>query len=177
MTSSRANSDTSGAFSERDAMAIGKGLLKTATAGAGLVGAIGDLTANTDVVKNVKEAEEILEWIEVGLTSFEGVVNGALQERDGIAVADSLNAMLGKTLEGLLPEAAALMSRADRVLIVGTSLNVYPAAGLVHYAPASAPMVLVDPKPVQVSRRGLRMISAAATEGVPTVVEEWLAEP
>lgn len=77
----------------------------------------------------------------------------------------------------LLPEAAALMSRADRVLIVGTSLNVYPAAGLVHYAPASAPMVLVDPKPVQVSRRGLRMISAAATEGVPTVVEEWLAEP
>lgn len=121
-----------GAFLQKfgDAMAIGKGLLKTATAGAGLAGAIGDLTANTDVVKNVKEAEEILEWIEVGLTSFEGVVNGALQERDGIAVADSLNAMLGKTLEGLLPEAAAtLVNGAVEVAIRSASTGRKLAAG------------------------------------------------
>lgn len=76
----------------------------------------------------------------------------------------------------LLPEAAAVMSRADRVLIVGTSLNVYPAAGLVHYAPASAPMVLIDPKPVRVNRSGLRTIAATAAVGVPAVVGEWLSE-
>lgn len=76
----------------------------------------------------------------------------------------------------LLPEAAAIMSRADRVLIVGTSLNVYPAAGLVHYVRASAPVVLIDPKPVRVNRSGLRTIAATAAEGVPAVVEEWLSE-
>lgn len=75
----------------------------------------------------------------------------------------------------LLPEAAALMGTASRVLIVGTSLNVYPAAGLVHHAPVGAPMVLVDPKAVPVHRPGVRHVQATAAEGVPAVVEEWLA--
>lgn len=74
----------------------------------------------------------------------------------------------------LLPEAAALMAQADRVLVVGTSLNVYPAASLVHYAPRRAPMVLIDPRPVQVRRAGLRVVQATAAEGVPRVAEEWL---
>lgn len=77
----------------------------------------------------------------------------------------------------LLPVAAELMARAHRVLVVGTSLNVYPAAGLLHYAPRQAPMVLVDPKPVAVDRPGLRVMQAPATEGVPSVVEEWMSEP
>ena len=69
------------------------------------------------------------------------------------------------------------MARASRVLVVGTSLNVYPAAGLVHHAPRSAPMVLVDPQAIGLNRAGTRFIQASATEGVPRIAEEWLIEP
>ena len=48
----------------------------------------------------------------------------------------------------LAPEAVA---RADIFIIIGTSLNVYPAAGLVGYAKPSTPVYLIDPKPVAVS--------------------------
>jgi NAD-dependent deacetylase len=77
----------------------------------------------------------------------------------------------------LLGQAADEMARARRVLVVGTSLNVYPAAGLVHYTPRTAAMVVIDPKAVDLHRTGLRAIRASATDGVPRIVEEWLAEP
>ncbi|MBL7958063.1 MAG: NAD-dependent deacylase [Flavobacteriales bacterium] len=75
----------------------------------------------------------------------------------------------------LIPEAAEVFARADRVLVVGTSLNVYPAAGLVQCARPTATMVLVDPKSVNVRRPGLRTIQAPASQGVPQIVREWLA--
>jgi len=49
-----------------------------------------------------------------------------------------------------LEEAARLTSKADAFAIIGSSLAVYPAAGLVHYVPKGAPVYLVDPKEVQV---------------------------
>jgi NAD-dependent deacetylase len=76
----------------------------------------------------------------------------------------------------MLPEAAELMSQAQRVLVVGTSLNVYPAANLVHYAPSSAPMVLIDPKPVAVSRALLETVRATAVLSVPPIVDDWLRQ-
>lgn len=76
----------------------------------------------------------------------------------------------------MLPEAARVISRAQRILVVGTSLNVYPAAGLVHYAPPSARLVVIDPKPVAMRRPGVSIIQAAATEGVPQLVDAWLSE-
>lgn len=48
----------------------------------------------------------------------------------------------------LIPQAAALMDTADIVLVIGTSLEVYPAAGLVNYAPASAPIYVIDPQEI-----------------------------
>ncbi len=45
-----------------------------------------------------------------------------------------------------LPVAAQMVSEADAVIIVGTSLNVYPAAGLYQYAKANAPIWIIDPK-------------------------------
>ncbi|MBK9147473.1 MAG: NAD-dependent deacylase [Flavobacteriales bacterium] len=77
----------------------------------------------------------------------------------------------------MMERAADEMARASRVLVVGTSLNVYPAAGLVHYAPRTAPMVLVDPQAIELNRAGVRIIKASATEGVPRIAEEWLFEP
>ncbi len=76
----------------------------------------------------------------------------------------------------LLPEAAALMSKAHRILIIGTSLNVHPAAGLVHYASRGARVVLIDPRPAAVRRPDLSIVEAPASEGVPVVVDAWLAE-
>ena len=76
----------------------------------------------------------------------------------------------------MMEEAAEIMVGADRVLVVGSSLNVYPAAGLIHYAPKHAIMVLIDPRPVAVARPGLRVLQATAAAGVPAIVEEWLSE-
>lgn len=41
--------------------------------------------------------------------------------------------------------------QADIFLIIGTSLNVYPAAGLLNYVPAHVPVYLIDPKQVAIS--------------------------
>src|SRR5574344_1662498 len=46
-------------------------------------------------------------------------------------------------------EPAAMEARdADIFIIIGTSMNVYPAAGLINYVPMDAPIYLIDPKPV-----------------------------
>ena len=76
----------------------------------------------------------------------------------------------------LLSKAAALVARADRLLVVGTSLAVYPAAGLIHHAPMGAELVLVDPGIVPVRRPGLRHIKAKASEGVTLLASEWMDE-
>jgi len=55
--------------------------------------------------------------------------------------------------------------RADIVLIVGTSLQVYPAAGLYQYAKTSAKIYIIDPADVNVPDR-VEHIKATATEGM-----------
>jgi NAD-dependent deacetylase len=44
-----------------------------------------------------------------------------------------------------LDEAIPLIESADVFVVIGTSLQVYPAAGLIHYAPQSATKVIIDP--------------------------------
>lgn len=44
-----------------------------------------------------------------------------------------------------LEKAAGMMDNVDGLLVVGTSLSVYPAASLIHYAPAGIPKIYVDP--------------------------------
>ncbi len=76
-----------------------------------------------------------------------------------------------------MSRAAAVMKTADIVLIVGTSLNVYPAAGLVHYAPSAARRYLVDPADVEITNiHHLEVIQATAAIGVPQVVDRLLKE-
>jgi len=58
------------------------------------------------------------------------------------------------------------MALADVVLVIGTSLQVYPAAGLVNVAPPNARRFLVDPNP-NFAPHGYRVISASAEIGVP----------
>lgn len=57
--------------------------------------------------------------------------------------------------------------QADIFVIIGTSLNVYPAAGLLNYVPYGVPVYLIDPKEVKInSGRQVNVIRKGASEGV-----------
>lgn len=81
----------------------------------------------------------------------------------------------------MLEPAAALASEADVFLIVGTSLQVYPAAGLMHYAPRHIPVYYVDPRPqlnVELSRMpNLTVLAEPASTGVRKVAEMMRKRP
>ena len=61
--------------------------------------------------------------------------------------------------------------KADIFLIIGTSLNVYPAAGLLNYVPADVPVYLIDPKQVAIaSGRQVHVIQKGASEGMEELI-------
>jgi len=60
---------------------------------------------------------------------------------------------------------------ADILLIVGTSMQVYPAASLLHYAPRHSMVFFVDPKPSISSTERVRVFAEPATTGVPKAIE------
>ena len=63
--------------------------------------------------------------------------------------------------------AAEYALKADVFVIIGTSLNVYPAAGLVQYVRRQVPIYLIDPKPVMASGlHDVRHIMKGASEGM-----------
>lgn len=70
----------------------------------------------------------------------------------------------------MLEAAAELASEADIFMVVGTSLQVYPAAGLMAYAPRHIPVYYIDPKPqvnYELQRMpNLRVIAEPASTGV-----------
>lgn len=66
--------------------------------------------------------------------------------------------------------AVEIMERADIVVIIGTSMAVYPAAGLIHYARRGVPVYYIDPNPAAVPD-GVTVIRATATEGMRRLVE------
>ena len=70
-----------------------------------------------------------------------------------------------------IEDAAEVVATADVLLVVGTSLQVYPAAGLLHYAPAACPVFVIDPHQPEVSgRRGVQYVVEPASIGVPQVL-------
>ena len=70
----------------------------------------------------------------------------------------------------LFPQAAEEMRDADVVIIVGTSMQVYPAASLIHYAPPDADCYLIDPNSQGVGA-GVEVIAERAASGVPKLAE------
>ena len=55
---------------------------------------------------------------------------------------------------------------ADILLIIGTSMQVYPAAGLMHYVPQGTPIFYVDPQPASIQSDNVSVIAKTATEGI-----------
>jgi len=67
----------------------------------------------------------------------------------------------------MIAQAAEVTGTADILLVVGTSLNVYPAAGLVEYAPGHVPVYIIDPASVPTSHiPNVTVIQEKATVGM-----------
>jgi len=66
----------------------------------------------------------------------------------------------------MIESAIKIVESSDILVIIGTSLNVYPAAGLLNYVRNGQPIYLVDPNDVQTYRNDIHVIKAGASEGV-----------
>lgn len=65
-----------------------------------------------------------------------------------------------------MDEAIPMVQKADILVVIGTSLNVYPAAGLVNYAPKGIPIYVIDPEHPSVYSRNVTYIQKKAGKGV-----------
>lgn len=74
-----------------------------------------------------------------------------------------------------MDQAYLLTQQADIFIIVGTSLNVHPAAGIVHYSSKMTPKFLVDPADVRVTDiENLTIIKESASMGMERLVGKYL---
>lgn len=72
--------------------------------------------------------------------------------------------------------ASDIMSHADIFILSGTSLQVYPAAGLIDFLPTGIPKYIIDKEPPTVSpRHNFHVIKSTATEGIRAVMKEIAA--
>jgi NAD-dependent deacetylase len=75
----------------------------------------------------------------------------------------------------MMDEAIRITSTADIFVVIGSSLNVYPAAGLIEYAPKNASLWLIDPNDVYVSvNRNVEVIKEPASKGVEILTARLL---
>ena len=74
----------------------------------------------------------------------------------------------------MIETAARLCSSAEVFILVGTSLAVYPAAGLINYVPNNVTKYIIDPNIPQFANHNIIELPYKATTGVPKLVEELL---
>ena len=66
----------------------------------------------------------------------------------------------------LIDTAVDICNTADILVIIGTSMQVYPAASLMHYVKQHVPIYYIDPKPAIMSNKKVTVISSTATLGI-----------
>lgn len=70
-----------------------------------------------------------------------------------------------------MEEALPIVNQADILVVIGTSLNVYPAAGLLHYTAPGVPVYVIDPgEPLGIHDMDVTFIRKKATEGIEDLV-------
>ncbi|WAC14417.1 SIR2 family NAD-dependent protein deacylase [Dyadobacter pollutisoli] len=75
----------------------------------------------------------------------------------------------------MMETAVEVTEEADIFLVIGTSLAVYPAAGLVHYVPAGKPIYIIDPAKPEINlKRNMTFIQEKATTGMETLTKKFL---
>lgn len=72
----------------------------------------------------------------------------------------------------MIEEAAKLAMEADIFLVIGTSLQVYPASGLLDFLPKHIPKFVVDKVVPRTQTKGFEIIELPATEGMKVLVEK-----
>jgi NAD-dependent deacetylase len=77
----------------------------------------------------------------------------------------------------MIEEAAKLMTTADVFILAGTSLQVYPAAGLIDFLPLGIPKFIIDKNPPFVpSHHNFNVIRANATEGINEIKNQLVSK-
>lgn len=71
----------------------------------------------------------------------------------------------------LFEKAIAVCETATVLIIIGTSMQVYPAASLMHYVPPNTPTFFIDPKPNISNNKNITVIPVKATSGVKHVID------
>jgi NAD-dependent deacetylase len=73
-----------------------------------------------------------------------------------------------------LEEAVGIVENADILIIIGTSLQVYPAASLINFAKATIPVFYIDPKPAEIYNlpNNIKVLATTGTKGIKIVQKE-----
>ncbi len=117
--------------------------------------------------RSTKNEKYILDWTEdINLGDFD---NNGNQLRPHIV-------WFGEAVPAL-EEAVPLVMQSDFVIIIGTSMQVYPAAGLIDFAKPEAKLFYIDLKPAKIAnlRNPLEIIPQTASEGMKILKEKLLS--
>ncbi len=119
-------------------------------------------------VRSTKNENHVLDWTE-DLVLGDMDENGH-QLRPHIVWFGEMVPLLGPAIE--------ITSNADILVIIGTSMQVYPAASLVNYTSSGTPMYFIDPRPniAKSDFLDLTIIPDTAANGVPALVQKLVAE-
>lgn len=74
----------------------------------------------------------------------------------------------------MMDKAMEITAKADILLIIGTSMVVYPAAGLMDLVKENTPIYFIDPSPQVKANENLTIIAEKATQGVPKIVDQLI---
>ena len=116
---------------------------------------------------------ELLKCKSIRDSSFIGSVKGDLNIGDTCPKGGQLRphvVFFGEDVPEM-DRAVEIMRTADILIIVGTSLAVYPAAGLVGYAPSNADIYVVDPSEIKISSRKVTYIRERSAVGMPKLLK------
>jgi len=76
----------------------------------------------------------------------------------------------------LIPKAISICETADILVIIGTSMQVYPAASLIQYVQPETNIYYIDPKPAMDSNNQITVIAKTATDGIKEFIEKLLID-
>ncbi len=71
----------------------------------------------------------------------------------------------------MIEKAVAICETADILMIIGTSMQVYPASSLMNFVKTSIPIYYIDPKPAKIDNKKLTVIAKPATTGLVQFLE------
>lgn len=73
----------------------------------------------------------------------------------------------------MIEKAIDICKTADILMIIGTSMQVYPAASLMHYVNINTPIYYIDPNPATINSNSVKVFAEKATTGVIKAISEF----